>query len=192
MSSQRGNSTRKRTQKHKNAFGFKNDMHGVSDRMKEVNNLYVSNVCQRCKECIEWKIKYKKYKPLTVPSKCVKCFGKKVKYAYHIVCTECALQHGVCAKCNKEKEVLGEPEQDPHAKQREENNLKDEMKFMRERERRTLLRQLERGEKAQGDARGRGDNGGRGGSGDDDENSFDSDLEDFEGEDEDYEDEDEE
>merc|ERR1711962_798233 len=145
MSSQRGNTSRQRTQKHKNNFGFKNDMHGVSEKMKAVNNLYVSNVCQRCKDCIEWKIKYKKYKPLTVPSKCVKCSGKKVKYAYHIVCTECAIQHQVCAKCSKEKEVVGEPETPKCEQQREENNLKEELKYMREREKRTFLRQVQRG-----------------------------------------------
>jgi len=122
-------------------------MHGVSEKMKAVNSLYVSNVCQRCKDCIEWKIKYKKYKPLTVPSKCVKCSGKKVKYAYHIVCTECALQYKICAKCSKAKEVVGEPEQTKSEQQREDNQIKEELKYMRERERRTYLRQLERGEK---------------------------------------------
>merc|ERR1712062_51806 len=164
MSCQRGNASRQRTQKHKNDFAYKNDMHGVSQKQKQVNNLYVSNVCQRCKECIEWKIKYKKYKPLTVPSKCVRCSGKKVKFAYHIVCTECALQHKVCAKCNKVAEVIGEPEQ--------------QMKHMRLREKRALLRQMERGEKKQG--------GGGKGSSDGKENDSGSEVDSDDGSDSDY------
>merc|ERR1712002_640473 len=135
MSTQKGNTKRSRPPKHKNNFAFKNDMHDTSDKTKNLNNLRVSNVCQRCKDCIEWKIKYKKYKPLTVPSKCVKCSGKKVKYAYHIVCTECALQYKICAKCSKAKEVVGEPEQTKSEQQREDNQIKEELKYMRERER---------------------------------------------------------
>ena len=146
MSSQKGNTSRKRPQKHKNNFAFKNDMHDTSDKMKSVNTLRVANVCQRCKDCLEWKIKYKKYKPLTVPSKCVKCDEKNVKYAYHIVCTLCAVDNKICAKCSKSKEVIDEPEQAISEKQKEENYLKEELKYMRLREKRTFLRQLERGD----------------------------------------------
>merc|ERR1712002_573227 len=146
MSTQKGNTKRSRAQKHKNNFAFKNDMHDTSDKTKSVNNLFVSNVCQRCKDCIEWKIKYKKYKPLTVPRKCVKCDQKSVKYAYHIVCSNCAVQNKICAKCSKSKEVIGQPEQAVSDKQRMENNLKEESKHMRLREKKAFLRQLERGD----------------------------------------------
>lgn len=47
-------------------------------------------VCQRCREKIEWKKKYRKYKPLTVPAKCVKCGNRTVKAAYHQLCDDCA------------------------------------------------------------------------------------------------------
>ena len=68
MSTQKGNTAKKRPQKHKNDHSFKNDKYDTSGKMKAINNLRVSNVCPRCKDCIEWKIKYKKYKPLTVPA----------------------------------------------------------------------------------------------------------------------------
>lgn len=47
-------------------------------------------VCQHCREKIEWKKKYRKYKPLTVPAKCVKCGNRTVKAAYHQLCDDCA------------------------------------------------------------------------------------------------------
>lgn len=69
MSTQRRNTSKKRTQKHNNNHTFKNDKYDSSKKIKSINELNVSNVCQRCKDCIEWKIKYKKYKPRTVPGK---------------------------------------------------------------------------------------------------------------------------
>ena len=67
---------------------------------------------------LEWKIKYGKYKPLTVPGKCVDCLQKTVKHSYHIRfgqemdlvdlivnialfrCGACVEKTGKCAKCN--------------------------------------------------------------------------------------------
>ena len=81
MSTQRGNTSKKRTQKHNNNHTFKNDKYDSSKKIKSINELNVSNVCQRCKDCIEWKIKYKKYKPRTVPGKwwafVSKCMSEK-------------------------------------------------------------------------------------------------------------------
>lgn len=73
MSSQRGSGpTRQRAQKHKNSFAFKNDLHDKTPQMKKMNSLNVCEVCERCKSQIEWKIKYKKYKPLSQAKTCVK------------------------------------------------------------------------------------------------------------------------
>lgn len=69
MSSQKGNVKKTGPPKHQNAFGFKNSMHDTSGRSKAINDLKVEGCCQACKEVIEWKIKYKKYKPLTVMKK---------------------------------------------------------------------------------------------------------------------------
>lgn len=145
MSTQRGNHSKKRAQKHKNITSFQNDRYDTTGKMKQINALVVSNVCQRCKDCIEWKIKYKKYKPLTIPAKCKKCDQKKVVYAYHIVCSDCALSLKVCAKCAKEKEVIGEVKKSDAEIQKEISHLHEELKFMKLREKNTLLRQLEKG-----------------------------------------------
>ena len=69
MSTQRGNTKRTRPQKYKNASAFKNTMHDKSKKIEMINSLEVYAVCSRCKEQIEWRIKYKKYKPLTTPKK---------------------------------------------------------------------------------------------------------------------------
>lgn len=105
MSCSRGNITRNRPQKHQNKTAFKNDLHDTSKKTKILNNLEVTGVCERCKEIIEWKIKYKKYKTLNAPRKCVGCEQKRVKYAYHVLCGPCATEKNICAKCCKPNEV---------------------------------------------------------------------------------------
>lgn len=105
MSTSKGNPTRKRPQKHQNRTAFRNDLHDTSRKTKFLNALEVTGVCARCKSVIEWKIKYKKYKPLTAPSKCVGCSEKTVKYAYHMLCSKCAAMKKSCAKCCKAVDV---------------------------------------------------------------------------------------
>lgn len=68
MSTRKGNN-KKRGQKHQNTTTFKNNLHDTSKTTKTINNLLVQGVCERCRSIIEWKKKYKKYKPLTTPKK---------------------------------------------------------------------------------------------------------------------------
>lgn len=97
MSTQKGNVNRSRSQKHQNETKFKNSLYGV----KNYNNTVITSVCQRCKEIIEWKIKYNKYKPLTVPKRCTLCNQKNVTQAYHILCKSCVTATGLCGRCGK-------------------------------------------------------------------------------------------
>lgn len=106
MSLQKGNVSRTRPQKHKNRSVFKNNLHDKSNQTKMINSLQVNDVCLRCKEIIEWKIKYKKYKPLKQPKTCVKCSQKNVKQAYHVICKECGMKLGVCTKCCQKKDIV--------------------------------------------------------------------------------------
>ncbi|XP_038940247.1 uncharacterized protein C9orf85 homolog isoform X4 [Rattus norvegicus] len=69
MSSQKGNVTRSRPQKHQNTFTFKNDKFDKSVQTKKINAKLHDGVCQRCKEVLEWRVKYSKYKPLSKPKK---------------------------------------------------------------------------------------------------------------------------
>ncbi|KAJ8285180.1 hypothetical protein GJAV_G00023200 [Gymnothorax javanicus] len=106
MSSQKGNVSRTRGQKHQNSTAFKNNKYGATVQVKKANAKVHDGVCQHCKEVLEWKVKYMKYKPLTQPRKCVKCLQKAVRDAYHIMCKACALQLELCAKCGKKEEIV--------------------------------------------------------------------------------------
>ena len=101
MSSQRGNVKKSGPPKHKNTNAFRNDLHDSTDKQKMINSLEITGLCTSCTHVIEWKIKYKKYKPLTKAKTCVSCNRKAVKRAYNVMCNDCAEQKKVCAKCLK-------------------------------------------------------------------------------------------
>ncbi|XP_052893612.1 nucleolar transcription factor 1 [Anopheles moucheti] len=150
MSSKRGDSRRTRAQKHQNTYAFKNNLHDKhTPLIKLITNLNVCEVCEHCKSIIDWKIKYRKYKPLTQPKSCSKCGERKVKRAYHVICRECALASRCCAKCLKsadEASIIP-----PEPTEQEQVKLKAEMdqliKSLPERKRRTFLRYMNRGQK---------------------------------------------
>ncbi|XP_023659015.1 uncharacterized protein C9orf85 homolog [Paramormyrops kingsleyae] len=106
MSSQKGNTARTRGQKYQNTTAFKNNKYGTSVQVKTATAKVHDGVCQHCKDVLEWKVRYNKYKPLTQPRKCVKCLQKTVKDAYYIICKPCALRLQQCAKCGKETDVV--------------------------------------------------------------------------------------
>lgn len=122
MSSQKGNCSRSRGQKHQNATAFKNDKYGASVQVKKAKAKIHDGLCQRCKDVLEWKVKYNKYKPLTQPRKCVKCLQKTVKDAYHIICKPCALKLELCAKCGKNEEIAIPIDQELEEGGEEDNN----------------------------------------------------------------------
>ncbi|XP_054730379.1 uncharacterized protein C9orf85 homolog [Anastrepha obliqua] len=147
MSTERGNASRTRSQKHKNRTAFKNDLHDKTHQQKKLNSLHVSEVCQHCKDVIEWKIKYKKYKPLTQPKSCTRCQQRNITKAYHVLCRQCALEARVCAKCLKNAEQIEiEP---PQPTIEEQSKLQVEMdrliKSLPERKRRAFLRYMNKG-----------------------------------------------
>ncbi|XP_015116989.1 uncharacterized protein C9orf85 homolog [Diachasma alloeum] len=146
MSCRRGNVERSRSQKYQNTHAFKNTLHDTSAKTKKINTIQVVNVCEKCKNIIEWKIKYKKYKPLKAASTCTKCQQKCVKHAYHIMCGPCALKHEVCAKCNEKREIIKEVT--PGETVKLDRELRLLLKTLSERKRRTFLRYMNRrGEK---------------------------------------------
>ncbi|XP_076381975.1 uncharacterized protein LOC117224873 isoform X2 [Megalopta genalis] len=139
MSTQKGNSNRSRPQKYKNHSAFKNDLHDKSHKTKMINSIQVACVCERCKQIIEWKIKYKKYKPLKTPSKCIKCQQKSVRQAYHNICLSCAKENEVCSKCGNRSDVIeGKPTKEESMKLDAE--LQNLLKELPERKRRTFIR----------------------------------------------------
>ncbi|KAL4689432.1 hypothetical protein H8959_012223, partial [Pygathrix nigripes] len=89
----------------------------------KINAKLHDGVCQRCKEVLEWRVKYSKYKPLTKPKKCVKCLQKTVKDSYHIMCRPCACELEVCAKCGKKEDIVIPLNKETEKIEHIENNL---------------------------------------------------------------------
>ncbi|XP_027077435.1 uncharacterized protein [Coffea arabica] len=140
-------SSRKGPPKHPNQFAWKPKA-GVKINETELGGKFrpyseVTGVCQRCKEQIEWKRKYGKYKPLIEPAKCQKCSKRAVRQAYHNLCTACAKENKVCAKCScRVGHIVG---RDLSEKETEQKTLEEAIKNARERERSTLLRTMNKG-----------------------------------------------
>ncbi|KAL7221451.1 hypothetical protein ACSBR1_023416 [Camellia fascicularis] len=139
--------SRKGPPKHQNKFAWKPNA-GVKINETEVGGKFrplsdVTGVCHRCKDQIEWKRKYGKYKPLTEPAKCQRCSKRAVRQAYHNLCTACAKEQHVCAKCScRVDRIIGRDISEVEAEQK---MLDEAIKNARERDRRTLLRAMNKG-----------------------------------------------
>lgn len=83
---------------HQNQTAFKHNK--SSKKTKKILDSPISDLlCPSCKNVIEWRKQYRKYKPLTVPKKCTSCQQKTIKSAYHTRCDPCSSKAKVCAKC---------------------------------------------------------------------------------------------
>ncbi|KAG5681106.1 hypothetical protein PVAND_010569 [Polypedilum vanderplanki] len=143
MSSKRGDTKRSRPQRHQNTFAFKNNLHDNSTKIKKLNAMSINEVCTHCSEVIQWKIQYRKYKPLTKPKTCNRCNERNVKKAYHVLCRDCALATKQCAKCLKKEgencEIIpAEPTEEERVKL--DIEMRQMIKSLPERKRRTFLR----------------------------------------------------
>lgn len=65
MSSQRGN-MKKGAPKYQNTFAFKHNP--KSKKTERILALPIYGLCEKCRKQIEWRKKYRKYKPLTQPA----------------------------------------------------------------------------------------------------------------------------
>lgn len=146
MSSQKGNIKRTRPQKHQNKIAFKNNLHDTSHKTKQLNRTEITNVCLKCKNILDWKIKFKKYKVLKAPKTCTKCQQKTVKQSYHTLCSSCANSLKVCPKCGKTETLVTEPnsEMKPVAELKLDPEFQRIMKSLPERRRRAVLRFLKK------------------------------------------------
>ncbi|XP_004507301.1 uncharacterized protein [Cicer arietinum] len=139
-------SSNKRTgpPKHQNKIAWKPNA-GVKINETEVGGRFrplseITGVCPRCKEQIDWKRRYGKYKALLEPAKCQRCSKRAVRQAYHNLCFGCAKEHGVCAKCCcRVDRIVGRDVSEVEAEQK---MLEEAIKNSRERDRRSLLRAM--------------------------------------------------
>ncbi|KNH05286.1 hypothetical protein XU18_3690 [Perkinsela sp. CCAP 1560/4] len=61
----------------------------------------IRNCCERCVQCILWKVDYGKYKKLRDFAQCHKCRLRNIELAYQKLCQECSESSALCAKCEK-------------------------------------------------------------------------------------------
>ncbi|KAK2964159.1 putative C9orf85 like protein [Blattamonas nauphoetae] len=110
MSTQRGNQTRKRPQKHQNTYAFTVKKKVNPLEAKILDTPTSRFLCPTCADVIAWKKQFKKYKPLSTPRRCSTCQEKNVVHAYMVHCEDCAEKNNICAKCSTQNlsEILKE------------------------------------------------------------------------------------
>lgn len=131
---------------HQNRTAFRHNKGSkLTARIEET--AHTQGLCQRCADKVEWRKRYRKYKPLTTPRKCNVCNGRKITAAYRTLCTSCAKQGGrLCEGCgNKKDNTITEDKQEEQVDV-EDVGVEAIVEGMSERQRRTVYRQVDKGE----------------------------------------------
>jgi hypothetical protein len=89
MSTKKGNQ-KKGAQKYQNDFKFKHNK--GSALTKKIKQSPLDKLCPHCLDIMKWKIDYRKYKPLSAPSRCIDCNNKTITKAYRSICDFCAVE----------------------------------------------------------------------------------------------------
>ncbi|KAF1330457.1 hypothetical protein FI667_g5027, partial [Globisporangium splendens] len=128
--------------KYQNTFAFKHNP--KSKKTEKILAMPIQGLCEQCTNQIEWRKKYRKFKPLTQPANCIFCRQKCVLAAYHAACDPCAKERDICAKCCKKKEIVLNEKELAALRVKEAKEFEESLEGMRERERRAQLRKLEK------------------------------------------------
>jgi Uncharacterized conserved protein (DUF2039) len=162
-----------RKPKHQNTFAFQHNP--KSKKTAVILKMTNEGLCKSCWDKVEWKKKYRKYKPLTQPATCRDCSQRTVAAAYHKLCQPCAQAKGTCAWCCERRDLVKKTGLETLAtvtKKIEEEAAAGGMSL---REKRSLLRAAEKKYKR----RAEGEQSGEGAEGDgDDAMDADSDADD--------------
>eukprot|EP01083_Nonionella_stella_P091261 255116_1 len=134
---------------HQNKFKFRHNKN--SSQTAVIAAITLTGLCRKCQNVIEWRKQYRKYKVLKAPKKCTHCHEKKIHRAYHILCRDCATSLGVCSKCKLKTNHLKEIE--PKDVSFDELTKQFHKQRIPLRVRRTISRQVERGQLHSGDIR---------------------------------------
>ncbi|KCV72312.1 hypothetical protein H696_01708 [Fonticula alba] len=144
MSTRKGGVT-KGAPKHQNKTAYKHNR--ASKKTLHILSLPINGLCKSCRDVLEWRKKFRKYKPLTTPKKCVSCEQRAIREAYHVICDDCCRRDNVCSKCLKPRALVEDGGLTHAERQRLEEEERHHIQSLRERERRSYLRNKERGDK---------------------------------------------
>ncbi|CAN8064654.1 unnamed protein product [Agarophyton chilense] len=126
---------------HQNSFAFRHNKRSkLTDKIQRTVDTQA--LCNACANKIEWRKKYRKYKPLTVPSRCNRCRAKRVFSAYHTLCSSCTAHATVCAMCAT---AMPRAARNVAAVDMRDARVAALVESLSERERRTVLRLVEKG-----------------------------------------------
>ena len=115
--STRRSGAKKGPPKYQNTEAFRHNRNSALTR--KILALPINGLCSRCTEILEWRKRFRKYKPLTTKKKwyasvrfsaqctldansissSVQCGQRNIKEAYHVICEACQMPKGLCAKC---------------------------------------------------------------------------------------------
>ncbi|MES1912568.1 MAG: hypothetical protein MHM6MM_004822 [Cercozoa sp. M6MM] len=129
-----------RGQKHQNKTKFKHN--AFSAKSARIESMPITDVCGRCAQILQWRKDYRKYKPLTTMRRCEKCELRKIKLPYVSVCSDCVAELKICAKCKQPCDDLIMHDPDPE----NEDLVWQVLNTMREREKRTVMRAIKKGQ----------------------------------------------
>lgn len=68
-------------------------------REAHIQKAMSEGICDKCREKVQWRFKFDKYKPLTKPATCQSCKNKTIHKAYRNLCDPCATKRMVCPSC---------------------------------------------------------------------------------------------
>ncbi|CAM9211933.1 unnamed protein product, partial [Ectocarpus sp. 6 AP-2014] len=98
MSTRKGaGATRTRKPKHQNTFAFRHNP--KSQKTAKILASVNAGLCASCHDKVEWRKRYRKYRPLRQPATCNDCHKKTITAAYHKICAPCARERRVCPWC---------------------------------------------------------------------------------------------
>jgi hypothetical protein len=84
---------------------------------QKTQKLMCEGICRRCREKVQWRFKYDKYKPLKAIATCQQCKQKKVTKAYRTLCDGCASTKGVCPSCCLDPEQTAQLDEEDQQKE---------------------------------------------------------------------------
>lgn len=155
MSLRPGNN-KKQGQKYQNTYKYKHNKHSMTTR--KILSVPLDYLCEHCIKKIQWRLDYRKYKPLTTATKCNICQRKTIYKAYRTICEECATKDSnnkLCTKCGERVDQYAKPDarNDPSCHVKKFSGLLELIKKLKKKFQKTVYRKMNSGVKIDYDER---------------------------------------